>query len=114
MNSVPNQRVEFLVNTDLAADSRGSVRQISSQSFTLICDIDRGLWVQKLTSGMTARLSEVEIQLLRRSADISAPVEIEIRSVGDASRPTQTVLGQGSTAATIPADRTARLANRAT
>ena len=102
---VPDQRSEFLIGADLASDGSGSIQQMNAPAFTPLCDSDAGLWAQTITVGMTARLSEVELQVLRRSSDIAAPVEVEIRAIDDAGNLTQTVLGHGSTLATVPAHR---------
>ena len=102
---VPDQRVELLVGGDLASDASGGIQQTGAPYFNALCDTDTGLWAQTITAGMTARLSEVELLLLRRSPDITAPVEVEIRAVDDAGNVTETVLGHGSTTATILAHR---------
>jgi len=102
---VPDQRSEFLIGADLASDSGGSIRQMNAPHFNALCDSETGLWAQTLTAGGTVRLSEVELLLLRRSPDIVAPVHVEIRAVDDAGQPTQTMLGRGSTQATIPTHR---------
>jgi len=102
---VPDQRSEFLIGADLAADSSGSIQQMNAPHFNALCDSETGLWAQTLTVGGTVRLSEVELLLLRRASDIVAPVHVEIRAVDDAGTPTQATLGRGSTEATIPVHR---------
>jgi hypothetical protein len=100
-----DQRAEFQIGSDIASDSQSGPVQQSAPYFNALCDTDTGLWAQTVTAGMTARLSEVELLLLRRSPDILAPVDVEIRTVDDSGHPTQSVLGRGSTQATIPAHR---------
>jgi hypothetical protein len=102
---VPDQGSEFLIGADLASDSGGSIQQMNAPHFNALCDSDTGLWAQTVTAGSTVRLSEVELLLLRRAPDIVAPVHVEIRAVDAAGRPAPTVLGRGSTQATIPAHR---------
>jgi hypothetical protein len=102
---VPDQRAEIQIGTDAAGDSRSGPTQLSAPHFTPLCDSKVGLWAQTVTAGMTARLSEVQLLLLRRVPDIEAPVHVEIRAVDAASLPTETVLGHGSTQSTIPVHR---------
>jgi hypothetical protein len=102
---VPDQRVEIQIGEDVANDGRSGPLQQSAPFFNALCDSETGLWAQTVTAGMTARLSEVELLLLRRSADILAPVHVEIRAVDDAGQPMQAILGRGSTQATIPFHR---------
>jgi hypothetical protein len=102
---VPDQRAEIQIGNDIAGDSRSGPMQQSAPHFNPLCDSDVGLWAQTITTGMTARLSEVELLLLRRAPDIDAPVRVEIRAVDAAGHPTETVLGQGVTQSTIPVYR---------
>ena len=102
---VPDQRAEFQIGNDVASDGQSGPTQLSAPHFTPLCDSDVGLWAQTITAGMTSRLSEVELLLLRRAPDIDAPVRVEIRAVDAAGRPTEAMLGQGVTKATIPVHR---------
>ena len=102
---VPDQRAEIQIGEDVAADARSGPVQQGAPFFNALCDSEVGLWAQTVTAGRTALLAEVELLLLRRSADIAAPVQVEIRAVDDHARPTQSVLGRGSAPATIPFHR---------
>jgi len=95
----------LLVGGDPASDGSGPIQQANAPSFNALCDSDTGLWSQTITIGMTARLSEIDLQLLRRSPDIVAPVDVEIQAVDDAGNVTQTVVGHGSTPGMILAHR---------
>lgn len=99
---IPDQRSEAQLSGDLVEDGSGRIQQLSAPSFNALCDNGQGLWAQTLTAGLTANLSEVELLLLRRSPEIVAAVQVEIRAVDDRGLPTDTVLGRGATAATIP------------
>ena len=102
---VPDQQTLLQIGADLAANGSGGIQDQSAPLFMPLCDTDRGRWAQTLRAGLTAQLSQVDLLLLRRSPDITAPVEVQIRAVESTGRPTETVLAHGSTAATIPADR---------
>jgi hypothetical protein len=102
---VPDQRVEIQIGEDVANDAFSGPLQQSAPFFNALCDSETGLWAQTVTAGTTARLSEVELLLLRRSPEILAPVQVEIRAVDDGGQPTQSILGRGSTQATIPSHR---------
>lgn len=99
---VPDQRSEMQISTDVAGDARLAPQQMSAPFFMPLCKNERGRWAQTFTAGMTARLSEIELRLLRRSPSINAPVEVEIRAVDEAGLPTATILAHGSTAMLIP------------
>jgi hypothetical protein len=103
----PDQRVEPQFSADLAADGSSGPLDQQAPHFNALCESETGLWAQTLTVGMTSRLSEVELLLLRRSPDIHSPVEVEVREVDDAGRPSETVLARGMTEATIPFHRAA-------
>jgi hypothetical protein len=102
---VPDQQVMLQIGNDLGASAGGSVFEQSAPFFMPLCDNEQGRWAQTMRAGLTARLVQVDLLLLRRSADVAAPVEIEIRAVDSTGRPTETVLAHGATAATIPVDR---------
>ena len=102
---VPDQRAEIQIGEDVAGDARSGPVQQGAPFFNALCESETGLWAQTVTAGKTALLSEVELLLLRRSADIWAPVQVEVRAVDEDARPTQSVLGRGSTAATVPFHR---------
>ena len=102
---VPDQQVMLQIGADLAANSSGGIQEQSAPFFMALCDNEQGRWAQTFRAGLTAQMTQVDLLLLRRSADIAAPVEVEIRAVDSTGRPTETVLAHGSTIATIPADR---------
>ena len=102
---VVDQRSEALISADLASDGSGTIQQLQAPHFNALCGTGAGRWAQTMTASLTAQLSDVELLLLRRSSDIESPVQIEIRSVDAAGLPTDTVLGRGSTTATIPYHR---------
>src|SRR4051812_13704619 len=65
---VPDQHADLMpFGGDIAADARSVPQQMVAPSFAALCDSQSGLWAQTITAGLTARLSEVELQLLRRS-----------------------------------------------
>jgi hypothetical protein len=102
---VPDQQVEVQIGEDVAADAYSGPVQLSAPFFNALCDSETGLWAQTLTAGATVRLADVDLLLLRRSADVEAPVSVEIRAVDDAGQLTPSVLGRGATQATIPVHR---------
>jgi len=102
---VPDQQSMLQVGADLASNGSGGIQDQSAPFFMPLCETDQGRWAQTLRAGLTAQLSQVDLLLLRRSPDITAPVEVQIRAVDSAGRPTETVLAHGSTTATIPVDR---------
>jgi hypothetical protein len=103
--AMPDQRSEMLAGADLAVNASGAMQETSAPFFNPLCDGPTGLWAQTVSAGATSRLSEVELLLLRRSPDITSPVEIEIRALDDTGALTETALGHGSTSGVIPFHR---------
>jgi hypothetical protein len=102
---VVDQRSEVLLSTDLASDGSGTIQQLQAPHFNAICGAATGRWAQTITASLTGTLAQVDLLLLRRSADIASPVQVEIFSVDAAGLPTTTMLGRGATTATIPVHR---------
>jgi hypothetical protein len=102
---VVDQRAEAQIGPDVAGDDQRSPMQQSAPFFNALCATDTGLWAQTILAGMTGHLVAVDLSILRRSPDITAPVVVEIRTVDDAGYPTDVVLGRGSATTTIASHR---------
>lgn len=89
----------------IVGDHRFEPREQRVPTFNALCASGTGRWAQTITAGRTGQLASIDLLLLRRYAEISGPVEIDVRAVDDDGHVTSRQLAHGSSTDVIPYHR---------
>jgi hypothetical protein len=100
-----DQATDLHLGPATVGDHRFGPRERGVPTFNALCASGTGRWAQTITAGRTGHLASIDLLLLRRFAEVSGPVGIDVRAVDDDGHATSPQLAHGSSADVIPYHR---------